>query len=395
MTLESRSWTIPGTQIGRTVSAAGTTTSVTVMTEGIGNLSRNSVLTLGYAEKKRTGQLPQNPFGFSEISQGYRRGFVESKSYHIDSGKLTSVQTLSGVLGVFSPNASPWSAAFKQAARTNLYNQAVAKAQSKIKDATIDLSVFAGELRETRAMFIDIATRLKLAIDAARRKDVKSIYRHLSLAGSADFANLWLAINYGIKPFIADLKGAVQALERGAMKERFNLVQDRARYQDSLKRASAYRGGTEEWTLKVEVGCRVKYAVTNPFLATLASLGLTNPGTTAWELAKLSFVVDWVVGVGGWLGQLDYHLGKQFRDGSYTTFTKEKVVFTAAYVTKTPVFNGGTVETSQSTAFIEWVDVSRSVLTNWPITYLPVLKDPFSVSHVATATALLQQTWGR
>jgi hypothetical protein len=145
----------------------------------------------------------------------------------------------------------------------------------------------------------------------------------------------------------------------------------------------------------VEVGLRVKYAVTNPFLATLASLGLSNPGTTAWELAKLSFVVDWVIGIGGWLNQLDYHLGKQFQNGSYTTFTKEKVELTSAYVTTLKVFNGGIVETGQSTAFIEWVDVSRTVLNTWPIAYLPVLKDPFSVSHVATAVSLLQQAWGR
>jgi hypothetical protein len=215
------------------------------------------------------------------------------------------------------------------------------------------------------------------------------------LANSADFANLWLMINYGIKPFIADLKGAVEALERGALKERYNIVQDRAIFQDTARRDSSYRGGVEDWSLKVEVGLRVKYAVTSPFLATLASLGLTNPGTTAWELAKLSFVVDWVVGVGGWLSQLDYHLGKQFRDGSYTTFTKEKVALTAAYVTRTPLFNGGNVETSQTTAFVEWTDVSRSVLTNWPMAYLPVLKDPFSASHCATAASLLRQAWGR
>jgi len=366
-----------------------------VVTDGIGNLSRNSVTTLDFAEKKRTGKLPQNPFGFSEISQGYRRGFVESKAYHIDSGKLTSTTTITGALGVYTPNPSPWSPVFKEAVRQNLYNQAVAKAQSKIKDTSIDLSVFAGELRETRAMFIDIATRLRLAINAARRKDVKSVRRHLSVADTADFANLWLTINYGINPFIADLKGAVEALEKGAMKERFSLVQDRARYQDFTTRTSVVQGGIEKWTLRVEVGLLVKYAVTNPFLATLASLGLSNPGTTAWELAKLSFVVDWVIGIGGWLNQLDYHLGKQFQNGSYTTFTKEKVELTSAYTTTLKVFNGGIVETGQSTAFIEWVDVSRTVLNTWPIAYLPVLKDPFSVSHVATAASLLQQTWGR
>jgi len=146
------------------------------------------------------------------------------------------------VLSVYSPGASPWPAAFKDAVRFNLYNQAVAQAQSEIKDAAIDLSVVAGEIRETRGMFIDIATRLKLAIDAARRKDVRAISHHLSLAGTADFANLWLMINYGIKPFIADLKGAVTALEKGALKERYNLVRGKAKYQDSQRKASAYQG---------------------------------------------------------------------------------------------------------------------------------------------------------
>lgn len=396
MTSELRSYSLIGQQVVTQVGPGTNTKTISLVQDGNGASNRVSNNTLDYALKKRTGQLPQNYFSFTSNETGARRGFRELKNFHVITGALQLTTRTSGVLGTFTYGASPWGSAAKAAVRTNLYNQAVAKVQSKVKDSAIDLSVVAGELRETRAMFIDIASRFKLAIDAARRKDARAIAHHLSLSSSADFANLWLMINYGMKPFISDLVGAVKALEKGVMKERYSLVKDRAKYTETIVRPSLYEtGGIETWTIVAECGVRVKYAVTNPYLATLTSLGLTNPATTYWELVKLSFLVDWVVGIGSWLSQLDYYLGKTYRDGSFTHFMKEKCVFTAAYSTKTTIINGGNTEASQSTAYAEIVGCERTGLITWPFQYCPVIKDPLSVSHVATAASLLRQTWGR
>ncbi|DAD50123.1 TPA_asm: maturation protein [ssRNA phage Gerhypos.1_49] len=396
MPTEDRSYTVPGQRVQTQVSAGGTTVTTSVAQAASGSLHRTSLKTPDFALRKRTGTLPQNYFLLSEQNTGHLEGFSKLETFHVITGARQSTTVVTGCLGAFSTNGSPWSGTAKAAIQANLFGQAVAKAQSKIKDASIDLSVVAGEIRETRAMFIDVASRLKLSIDAARRKDARAISRHLSLSGTADFANLWLMINYGIRPFINDLSGACTALEKGVMKERFNLVRGRERYDDILIRPSPYhKGGIETWTLRAECGVRVKYAVTNPYLATLASLGLTNPWSTGWELAKLSFVVDWAVGIGGWLSQLDYWLGKTFQNGSYTHFIKEKCILEAAYVTKDVFLNGGSVDTGRSQAYRDFIVCERTAFASWPISYLPVLKDPRSVSHVATAASLLRQTWGR
>jgi hypothetical protein len=267
----------------------------------------------------------------------------------------------------------------------------------QIRDSDIDIGTFAGEFRETAEMFKTFSVALSRAARAARRGNLLEVARALGLrpSSSKDFANGWLMINYGVRPFVSDLMGACTALQKGLLKERFVMVHASAVLDDSKVTSNGVinsAGGRVQttWTNKIQVSGRLKFEITGSTGATLASLGLTNPLAVGWELTKLSFVFDWAIGIGSWLGQLDSSFGKHFTSGSITTFTKYRgdQVWERMYVNASGY--GGS---SQANGVYEDVSVSRASLSTWPVNYLPAFKDPRSNMHIITSLSLLRQRY--
>jgi hypothetical protein len=398
MSFESRSFSNPGTQVTNIWSAStpfpGSTSSIQLTLES-GNMARTSTTTPGYALKAMTGNLPENSFGFSETRETAKIGVLETSSWlsflgpgNKNFGRKTGIIQTSG--------AFPAPPVFL--ALESIYESQVrAKLMDQVLDTDFDTSVFAGEFRETCEMFHDFAHRLVNALKGARRGDLKEVLIALSLKGDNAWSNLWLTITYGIRPFVADIQGAVKALEKGLTKEGYYVVHAGTLYEDTIVTSVGSPTGSNgqlvtTWTKKIQVGGRVKYTVTDPYHSSLSSLGLTNPLNVAWELTKLSFVVDWAIGVGSWLGQLGATFGKSFFGGSVTTFTKLRGVqeFTKHY--KDFSFVSQTEDTYW-TAVKETTTCNRIGLVSWPVNYLPAFKDPRGLSHLASAISLLKQRW--
>jgi len=249
-------------------------------------------------------------------------------------GWYKATQT-TGVQKAWSVDANPITIGSARIA--NLKNEVIAKLRRKMKEQTVDLSVFAGEGRETVSMLRDLASRLGLLLSSISRGRPEEFIRAIRFDGrrtggapprfvgtsTGQAANLHLLYWYGISPLISDILGISKALEKGLRDTKIQIVSARGVLEDSQASASSlYPGSPVKWTSKVEVSARVKFRVHDPLLATLADLGLTNPLTTLWELKKLSFVVDWGIGIGNWLGQLDAAIGKQILSSSVTTFSR-------------------------------------------------------------------------
>lgn len=69
-------------------------------------------------------------------------------------------------------------------------------------------------------------------------------------------------------------------------------------------------------------------------LKSSAALGITNPLATAWELIPYSFVLDWVIGVGEYLNNLDALVGIEeciIRSGYKHTLTMAGVTLRPGY----------------------------------------------------------------
>lgn len=399
---DSRQWSLVGkrrTDYQTTDTKLGTVTRSSTEVDGLqsqsGTWSRVSLQTPGYGLKKLTGKLPENFFKYSEISSSSLQGY---EKYTYRSGVSDRFITEVTSTGIFPgvAYANPWNVSSTIIA-ANQSNLVKAKVLNKLKQSDINLAVTAGESKETWRMFADTAKYIAGGVKAARSGDASAVRRALGISDLRNFdgvskksANAWLMFNYGVKPLINDLQGAVKAYQKGLIRERYYVQSSKNTFEDN--RHLSYENGnyhyTEDWTLKIDTSTRVKYEVTDAQLATIASFGITNPFELGWELTKFSFVVDWMVGIGDWLGSLDASLGKTFVGSSVTQFTKTKL---AGHRWSKQTVPGYT--SFQGAASWNWqqIDVRRTPSASWDIPYLPAFKDNLGLYHVATSVALLRQ----
>lgn len=390
MTFETHSLTVPGSsRLHLFWLNSGATISDSTSLEVVQNVitDRTSVVTPGYAMKRATGALPQNPFGFSEETTTHRQG---SNRTEITVGSDVLVLEKTGYIGSWSESPPTW-----PPMETLMTAALKARVMDKIQDTGFNVATFAGEYGETSHMFNDICGRLIAAEAAARRGDAAGVMKALKMRTSKDFADLWLMIQYGIQPFLSDLRDAAKHIEKGATKEGFVQIHDRMKWSDTqstFSGSSNSAGGLTltSWMKTLDVSIRVKYSVTSPATATLGSLGLLNPLALGWELTKLSFVVDWLVGVGSYLGQLSSTFGKTFSGGSVTIFQR---LTASTSRTKDHIGVGFRDMASEQGGF-ELVGCNRIPMITWPVTVLPAIKDPASISHFFTGLALLKQRRG-
>jgi hypothetical protein len=124
-------------------------------------------------------------------------------------------------------------------------------------------------------------------------------------------------------------------------------------------------------------------------LATASEIGLTNPAEVAWELVPFSFVVDWAIPIGTFLGQLDASVGWHFETGSITRFYSRRATKTVS-VSQVP--SNYVYYNFDGNRYVEELEVSRTGISSWvEMLTLPAFKDPASFAHIANALALITQ----
>jgi len=122
------------------------------------------------------------------------------------------------------------------------------------------------------------------------------------------FSNAWLAYRYGIRPVISDIENVLKALKTAAGKQRKT-----TRAQSTIRSTAAFSGsGTlgvlvQPYTVTVEDYYTVRgMSLDDVDWNFFEDLGFTSKGlaTLPWELVRYSFVVDWAVNLGDFLGAL-------------------------------------------------------------------------------------------
>jgi len=199
-----------------------------------------------------------------------------------------------------------------------------------------------------------------------------------------------LAYHYGMKPLLQDVAGAVQALTR-LPPEQWRLTckgaQADERRQVKTVNLGLFMPFRADSRLRLSNRTKIS-AVQRPITREqdlLWALGLDNPLGTAWEITPYSFVVDWLLPIGDWLGALN---SIKYYDGWETVssdFFEETVGFTGAsgivagFIDCKTTVSGGKYQSK---------GIRRRVMNQIPLVGLPV-KDPRSVDHLAKALSLL------
>mgnify|MGYP001044433834 CR=1 FL=1 len=210
--------------------------------------------------------------------------------------------------------------AIPKAALESSKEEARVRLLEKIKGEDWNLSTFMGELPQTIQYFgktLKSVVECYLAVKRGRLSDVKRIAKRIAReAGrdprwylyqkSGDIANKWLEWRYAISPLMYDLDDMLKYLyaKRNSTYIRRAAGGAKGVHGEIIKSSSSHFLHQGEWQDR----CVAYYSV-NPNADAFKRLGLINCAATLWELTPLSFVIDWFIPIGRYVGTLDAMMG--------------------------------------------------------------------------------------
>jgi len=287
---------------------------------------------------------------------------------------------------------------------------------SKIKSGSLNLAQTWAERKQTISMLETTLQRMVRIARAVRRGDWYGAMNALGLptgtrraqrnrakfeaywkvSPQQAFANFWLEYNYGWKPFISDINGAMKAFAKPFPQPlvKVSAWADFRKEVRSKTQPTNWASHSHFQELNQKLGYIIYWrlgdnAAAN-FQRTAAQIGITNPALLAWELLPYSFVVDWFLPIGNYLESLDATYGTTFYSGvridrptkfsqTDTTGLGEAFGYASNWIT------------GSCTSIRSYDGFERTVLTAYPVPMLPSFKDPLGVSHALSAFSLLQQ----
>lgn len=362
-----------------------------------GNFSEISGQTPFFHEKKRRGEfLPIHPYSWRRIDGVSRLGMTLEGPRTERS--VAGWPTIAGSLhdGWFHTGHGihPWVRIPKL---SDLHQQIRDMLARKLRDTPIDLSVALGEYRSTASMFTGACREVGALLQRVRHHRYKDALSYLmglrrgsELAPSRQVArraaNAWLGFTYGVKPLLSDMHGAMTALQDSGFRRPMQVVSVRggAKLQGRC-RVVVGQHQTEAW---LEGECalsgRILFEIENPIKFELSQLGLTNPLATIWELIPYSFVVDWFVPVGNFLGSVIPPQGVSSVQGY--TYVKAK-----GTVNRKTSNVPGSWYTWNTSGYSREVIKDRVKLSSFPVHTLADFDYSLGLTQITSATALLVQ----
>lgn len=293
---------------------------------------------------------------------------------------------------------------------------------NKLADASgkdqVSLGVIAGEFRETAGLAADLATGIVGGvrnIARAVKRPPESIANTLYVLGregkAAAFKQLgssdnnllqgvvssWLVYQFGLKPLAYDISDGVNYLAaQQASPDGLQLTatlkggaSEEYKYQRLLNQSS-HNGSpvrlTGRFVQKTSVNYAGVYKIPTKTPLPMA-LGLYNPGLVAWELLRFTWMVDYVIDIGGWL--------RSFMAAQDTTFVEgSRSQLRRAYLDGlfSENLDGTTVVDPAKVAMMisaEWFE--RTVLPGVGVmpSFLPGMKNKLNLTRCANSVAAL------
>lgn len=276
-------------------------------------------------------------------------------------------------------------------------NLATTRAYLALKNQNANLSEAFAERHQAKQMVSNAARDIAKQVERFRRRNPRDwgqVIKNGLKTQWKDIPNRWLELQYGWKPMMSDIFGTLQnldMLESGA-NPYWTRVKGAAKLDENqtIPFASNPYWWKEYAIRHHHVKTVLFYRLNAPPLATLASLGLTNPLLLGWELVRYSFVVDWFLPVGNWLSTLDADFGWNYLTGCQSTFTRLGVDSVPGAIPDT-----STAEYRNYTLgpYASGYRFRRTVLGSPPGVGLPHFKNPLSSQHIANALSLLSQAF--
>ena len=228
------------------------------------------------------------------------------------------------VTGSGANNASGYYYAPPPSFPSELEDKAITRALTNLKGQKINLAQAFAERGQTTRLVGDTLRRITDLVWDIRRT------RRALARTDADFFKYFLEVQYGWKPAMQDVYGAVKELHEREQQSGRAIATVKARVQENSIEDAVLTDScnntvytfTRRRRIQHKGMIRLDYLQSNGApTGTFSRLGITNPALVAWELTPWSFVADWFVPVGDYLSLLDATLGWDFQGGSFSQKT--------------------------------------------------------------------------
>ncbi len=245
-----------------------------------------------------TGDRKTNyPIEFSTARYQLMRGSVRSS---LPNGTYNRQV---GPRGEVPPNPTQLPQAYN-----DLYNQCLSETYNKLR-GQIDLAVELAQAGQTIGMI----------------RSVGQFVRYMRSHDPRDWAKVWLAYQYGWRPLLQTTYDIIEGLRADLTSDNCQMlrIRTRANNQFAHKVNSSWSGVAPQTTYfqtreRAEMG--TQWRIKSSALTSIANWSSLNPAGIVWELVPGSFVIDWLVDVGGYLRNLESALlfGGDLVTGWYT-----------------------------------------------------------------------------
>lgn len=287
---------------------------------------------------------------------------------------------------------------------------AVRKLAGKINKQSINLAVAMAERRQTVQLITGTARRLYAAARALRRADIGAVYAAFGISTRVPsarehrrletthpdkrLADHWLEYNFGWKPLLNDVYGAAEALANHVYRDTYHgSVSSTGRASKSVFWSPSGNRKYDRFSQasSVRVKHAIRYKLDNYAVAALASTGMSNPLSVAWEVLPFSFVVDWFIPVSQYVQTLQAFDGFTVQAG-----TKSTIIDTTLHKDFAVYNDDGNGNTffRTGTSFVKQFDYRRVQVSSWPPAVPPAFRNPLDKDEVwtcLTSIALLTQ----
>lgn len=274
----------------------------------------------------------------------------------------------------------------------NLVNCANQKVWGDLAQSDFHLGVFSGEFKETYQMMCMLVRRLAKGISLTRRGHWSRAFEVLasdkwrpSMTGTA--ADTYMMVHFGILPLLSDIENAYKFLRTHY--KTVKRVRRHCVFKDG--KVISYNHVNWNWELKALVEVRGEVEMIE--LSEADRLGLYDLAGVAWELTKLSWMVDWLIPIGNFLSAVNASNKTQGANFAMTRMQKELL--------GGPSSDGyWEFKNFQSDAFSKFYPAaplnSRVLLTALPWSF-PTIQNPLgdNLSRWVTSVAYLRQVVGR
>jgi hypothetical protein len=208
------------------------------------------------------------------------------------------------------------------------------KAYAKVGQSALGLGVELGELKETFHTIVNpLASLRSYLVRGKLQKTLRSIFLwreqpgRLLLDTGKTVAETWAEIRYGLRPLLMSVQSVMEEIDR-KVKEVGTIRREAGVFQTSRNSGSNadLLGYDLSWKRKLHletsatVRSCVYYRESFP-RGRFQNLGLAPEyiPEIAWELTRLSFVLDWILSVGNWLGSYRVKSGIEILGNTVST----------------------------------------------------------------------------